>query len=185
MGKIVDITNKKFGKLKVIEISGKTITNTYLWKCLCECGNIKILDGKKLRNGHTKSCGCLRKLISSKNCIKLPHGEAAFNALYYSYKISTKNKKYTFNLSKNEFRSLTNNNCYYCDIKPYKKMFRKSFNGPYYYNGIDRIDNTKGYLIENCRTCCWECNQLKSSKNIKEFLMKIETIYNHRIKNES
>ena len=29
------------------------------WKCLCDCGNIILVDGTKLRSGHTQSCGCI------------------------------------------------------------------------------------------------------------------------------
>jgi hypothetical protein len=31
------------------------------------------------------------------------------------------------------------------------------------YNGIDRVDNEKGYLVENCVPCCFTCNSLKKS----------------------
>ena len=29
-----------------------------MWNCKCECGNICVVSGKSLRNGHTSSCGC-------------------------------------------------------------------------------------------------------------------------------
>ena len=32
-----------------------------MWKCKCTCGNECVVSGKTLRNGDTKSCGCLRK----------------------------------------------------------------------------------------------------------------------------
>ena len=37
---------------------GKLNGKTYHWKCECECGNIAIVDGTRLRSGNTKSCGC-------------------------------------------------------------------------------------------------------------------------------
>lgn len=56
-----DLTGQKFGKLTVlnknVEKSGK---NSY-WDCICECGNIATVSRCNLRNGHTKSCGCLGK----------------------------------------------------------------------------------------------------------------------------
>lgn len=30
-----------------------------MWKCLCDCGTIKIIKGRNLKIGKTKSCGCL------------------------------------------------------------------------------------------------------------------------------
>lgn len=35
-------------------------TSAY-WKCKCDCGNIITVRGTNLRNGKTKSCGCLSK----------------------------------------------------------------------------------------------------------------------------
>ena len=50
-----------FGRLKVIEETRtKDKHGNYLWKCQCECGNIKNISGSSLRRGYIKSCGCLR-----------------------------------------------------------------------------------------------------------------------------
>ncbi len=54
-----DISGKFFGKLKVLEFSH--IDKTAYWKCVCECENNCIISGARLRNGHTKSCGCINK----------------------------------------------------------------------------------------------------------------------------
>lgn len=58
LGKMIDITGQKFGKLTALECVGKLNGKTYSWKCQCECGNITIVDGSSLRSGNTKSCGC-------------------------------------------------------------------------------------------------------------------------------
>jgi hypothetical protein len=58
--RLIDLTGQKFGKLTVI----KRVESDKLkpvWECLCECGNIKNIDGNALRQGTTKSCGCLGK----------------------------------------------------------------------------------------------------------------------------
>jgi hypothetical protein len=56
-----DLTDKKFGKLSVIEYSGKKKDGRSIWKCLCDCGNEKYVPGSNLINGTTKSCGCLTR----------------------------------------------------------------------------------------------------------------------------
>lgn len=53
-----NLTNKKFGRLLVLELDSRKNRQIF-WKCLCDCGNIKIASGLTLRNGGTKSCGCL------------------------------------------------------------------------------------------------------------------------------
>ncbi len=63
MGKFVDLTGQRFGKLLVIERvephAKRENTHSY-WKCRCDCGNEKRIDGTKLTSGRTKSCGCLK-----------------------------------------------------------------------------------------------------------------------------
>lgn len=60
MGKLIDLTNQKFNLLTVIsKIEGSSPVK---WKCKCDCGNFCEVSGNNLRNNHTKSCGCLKKL---------------------------------------------------------------------------------------------------------------------------
>lgn len=54
-----DLTGEKFNMLKVICEAGRTKQQRKLWLCECECGNTTTTTTSKLRNGHTKSCGCL------------------------------------------------------------------------------------------------------------------------------
>lgn len=65
MGKAIDLTGQKFGKLTVIKRSGTHITpsgqHKPLWLCKCDCGNEVFVTSGDLKNGHTKSCGCLSK----------------------------------------------------------------------------------------------------------------------------
>lgn len=54
---IMDCTGQKFGRLTLIKRIVKNRCSFY--KCICECGNEKIISYNNLRSGHTKSCGCL------------------------------------------------------------------------------------------------------------------------------
>lgn len=67
MGKI-EMIGKTFGYLTVIEETEKRTKNrSIIWKCKCKCGNICEINGTLLRNGTTKSCGCLQKEILIEN----------------------------------------------------------------------------------------------------------------------
>ena len=57
--KVKDITDQRFGKLVAKEYIGSNIKGDAYWKCLCDCTNIVIVEGRCLRSGNTKSCGCL------------------------------------------------------------------------------------------------------------------------------
>ena len=51
----------RFGKLTVLHRAEIKGNNHAYWTCQCDCGNIVDIRGDYLRNGHTKSCGCLKK----------------------------------------------------------------------------------------------------------------------------
>lgn len=59
MSNCPDLTGKRFGRIVALRKSenehGKSV-----WLCQCDCGNTKVITQASLRNGDTKSCGCLR-----------------------------------------------------------------------------------------------------------------------------
>lgn len=162
------LLNKKFNKLKVIEFVDKKGTE-YYWKCLCECGNTKITRGHSLLN-NMYSCGCSRRN-------RLKPGEAALNLLLSNYKKAAKVRGHSFALTKPQFQNLTSQNCFYCNTEPSQIIGKThTFNKPYQYNGIDRINNNKGYTLQNCVTCCKICNMAKRSMEQTEFFSWVKRI---------
>ena len=63
---IIDMINKKFGKLTVLERLSQDSDGSYNYLCECECGNRKIINGCSLRKGITTSCGCINYSIGEK-----------------------------------------------------------------------------------------------------------------------
>ena len=51
----------RFGRLSVIERSGRTKSGFALWMCVCDCGNTTFVAANNLVSGNTRSCGCLNK----------------------------------------------------------------------------------------------------------------------------
>ena len=182
----IDLTGRIFGRLTVIELVGRNKYKQFIWKCLCECGKIKNICGNSLKRNFTKSCGCLNteRVIESHRINK---GESGFNLLFRIYRGSAKLKNLEFNLTKEEFSGLTQQNCYYCGDEPSTISCKTELNcseeskewSNYVYNGIDRTDNNKGYIIENCVPCCKECNYFKSNRNIENFIKYIKKIHDH------
>ena len=67
MNKLQDLTGLKFGKLTVIGLHHYDETKRqYYWSCVCECGGQTIVYGGHLKDGHTKSCGCVKSLGEEK-----------------------------------------------------------------------------------------------------------------------
>lgn len=61
MGKLIDMIGYECGRLKVIARAPTKNGTTARWLCQCECGNLKEIDGTKLRRQEVLSCGCLQK----------------------------------------------------------------------------------------------------------------------------
>lgn len=57
----MDLTNQKFGRLTAKKIVRTVPGKGNIWRCECECGGEKEVPAAYLRNGHTRSCGCLNK----------------------------------------------------------------------------------------------------------------------------
>ena len=169
-----DLKGKTFSFLLVLERDSSQKNQSSKWKCLCTCGNYFIALQTELLSGKTKSCGCFRRG-------RLSFGENGFNRLYNTYERRAKQKEISFNLSKEEFKEITSKNCFYCGVKPKQKApatARKDY-GYYTYNGIDRIDSTKGYEKDNIVPCCGQCNVSKNNYSYDEFLEWVGRVYNN------
>jgi len=111
---------------------------------------------------------------------KLPDGVYSFNYLFGSYKWEAGNRGLTFELSKENFKLLTKQDCYYCGIKPYRVIYGRHASTPYVYNGIDRRNNNEGYTVTNSVACCKTCNLAKRDLTEKEFYEWIERIMEYQ-----
>lgn len=150
--------NKKSGK--------KSVTAT--WICRCDCGNTTTVRGRDLRHKQSRSCG---------KC--MPLGEAAFNACYNKTKDSAVSRNYNWSLTKEQFRFITSQPCTYCGKIPNQTYKTQNNRGGYIHNGIDRMNNEVGYVIENCVPCCKTCNYAKRTMTIDSFINWIASVYTH------
>lgn len=180
---MLNLENQIFGRLTVLKQLTK---DKYI--CICKCGKTKELSSKNLLSKRTNSCGCLKTELLQKRTRKQV-GEGGFNSLYRSYKTSAKFRKLSFNLTKEEFKNLTKQNCFYCNINPEQIHYPKNTgylndgyeHAKYLYNGIDRIDNNLGYILANCVPCCKICNKAKNNMSLSDFKNWIEQVYSHTI----
>jgi hypothetical protein len=170
----------QYGKLKVIEKGGQSPAKATRWVCLCECGNKTEVIGYSLRKGITTSCGCNRGRKEEFE------GSAVYKKSYTSLKRISKKHKEKLELSLEEWMEKVNDNCFYCGLPPQdihfsysKKRYSKGIDedNRETFNGIDRIDSSIGYTLDNTVSCCNMCNRMKSDFLQNEFFNKIELIY--------
>ena len=167
--KLIDETGNRYGKLVVLERAGLHPTGRQAtWRCLCDCGNEKIVTGGNLRhkNHFTKSCGCLKE--------RAP-GEVAFNSIHYDLRYDAKKRGHSWHLSESDVRYLTSLPCAYCGLEPFNVYVKAG--DEYVYTGIDRMDNNKGYSLGNVVPCCKFCNGAKGPRSLEEFSAWISQVY--------
>ncbi len=116
---------------------------------------------------------------------RLSGAEANFRQYLLVTKRSAKRRRLPFLLSSERFRALTQSPCYFCGHLP-SREYRHSlkieqYSDPYVCHGIDRFDNTKGYVEGNCIPCCWICNRAKGSLTVEQFLLYAYELYQHTI----
>jgi len=169
----MDLTGKRFGHLLVLGFVGHTrgvgSRSHPVWRCRCDCGNLSDKRASNLYTGHTKSCGCM---IGG----PLPLGQACFNRLFGRYKRGARARGLAFELSADEFHTLTSCSCEYCGEPPSQRENVGPHNGTYVYTGIDRLDRRIGYIQGNVVPCCRTCNDMKGVLGRDEFIARVKRI---------
>ncbi len=172
----VNLQDKVYPHFEVIGKSAyKDKWGSTYWYCQCTCGELFIRKGTAIARNRIKSCGCIRRLHD-----KLPQGMSEFNRLVRVYKKHARIRNLSYNLSNDEFYVLTKQNCYYCNQEPSSRLKSEYSSGDYIYNGVDRINNSIGYELDNCVPCCKICNAMKASMNVDYFIDKCKAIIAHR-----
>ena len=65
----------RFGRLVAQEFAGFAVkSSAALWRCLCDCGQEKVVRAAHIRNGATRSCGCLQK--ERADSVRVTHGQS-------------------------------------------------------------------------------------------------------------
>jgi len=181
----IDISGQRFGKLVAIKptYKRKKSTGGIIWLCKCDCGKTTEVGISYLRDGRWRSCGCAKYHANRK-----PPGESAKRRLFCSYRSGARQKKKVFELTYEQFLGITQEKCFYCGrepesiVKPHPQAVL-IHNDPKYcykYNGIDRIDNSTGYTLDNCVPCCTDCNFLKRDRDYYKFMTTVLRIADHQ-----
>jgi hypothetical protein len=166
----IDLEGKRFGKLTATNRM-KAIDNKSYRLCHCDCGKKSwVRTGDLLRIRFLKSCGCTQRYN------KLGEGRAARNAVLYDYKRHAIERGLVWRLTENQFDSFITSPCFFCGGEPLSIKRSKNHTGDFIYNGIDRLNNKRGYVSGNVVTCCKICNRAKNNMTLNAFKAWIRAI---------
>lgn len=96
--------------------------------------------------------------------------ENSTNVFYHEYKKRAIQRNLAFELTDTQFSSIVIQPCYLCGKET--NIIHK--------NGIDRVDNTKGYIDGNVKSCCWNCNYMKRDYAYNKLMDKCHLIYEYQ-----
>jgi hypothetical protein len=152
----IDFTGKLYGKLRVISFVER-INGVNIWLCKCECGNQKNIRSHNLTSGHTLSCGCYQKQMTSKASTK--HGHCRSKKLKTPEFASWVDMRTRcLNPNSNRYNTYGARGIKICDrwLESFENFFADMGAKPTPRHSLDRIDNNGSYEKSNCR---WSTNK--------------------------
>lgn len=184
--KKIDRSGKQYKYLTVLRESAiQRLPGKVLWDCRCICGKLLEVSSSNLSRGQA-SCGCQRGKTTS-----IRQKDRVFAIQKYVFQRNVQGTARARNISveinEHDFARLCVKSCYYCGSEPYKKAEDKQHGSNkalrsdkfILYNGLDRLDSSRGYTIDNVVPCCPRCNYAKNTMTVDEFVEWVGSVYEH------
>ena len=164
MGKVVDLTGQRFGRLLVIGRAGKNKYGKSLWHCLCDCGNQTDVMVSALTGGRTISCGCYHR-ETFKNST---HGGSGTRL----YRIWCGMRERCTRTGSTNYKWYGAKGIKVCpEWSAYERFREWAITHGYSDNlTIDRINPSLGYSPENCRWITRQENASLASKTKRKMV---------------
>lgn len=171
MGKFIDLTGQRFGRLVVVKRADDYISpsggHKARWLCECDCGNTKVITGECLRNGSSKSCGCWNKEQAAS--LNYKHGYTSGGKHERLFNVWCGMKQRCYDPNHDFYHRYGAIGITVCEewLIDYTAFRKWAYENGYDENAklnqctIDRIDSSKGYSPENCR---WVDQKVQSNK---------------------
>lgn len=180
--KAIDITGMKFYRWTVLSRADSVGNKSAKWNCVCDCGKRGVVEGTKLRNGGSKSCGC--RAIENIKRANTTHGlsDKSKNTSPV-YGVWSKMKNRCCWSGSSSYHRYGGRGISICDewLNDFQAFHDWAMSSGYREGlQIDRIDNDGGYCPENCRwvTVAENSRNRSTSKLNAEKVKKIRAMIN-------
>lgn len=174
---------KQFGRLVVFSYLG---TGRYAgqfkakWLCRCDCGRFVEKWTGHLRTGSDRSpnCGQHRYIDQDQFVHRVLTSYRHQCGVIGRKKLQNYRRRSEFTLTIEEAKRIIFSNCFYCGTQPENRViFKKS---EFWWIGIDRQDNNKGYTADNCVPCCKTCNYAKNKMSLNDFSQWVRRLFQYQ-----
>lgn len=159
VGKLIDLTGQRFGRLTVIERTENDKSRHICWRCRCDCGKAVVVSNSKLRSGHTQSCGCLNRELCSERAKRGQNSRKHDETGSRLYGVWQSMKRRCYSPKRKDFKNYGGRGIRVCEewlhdftaFRDWALANGYDENAPYGACTIDRIDVNGDYEPSNCR----------------------------------
>jgi hypothetical protein len=177
----IDLTNRRFDKLLVVKDSGKRKSKRPIWVCVCDCGTVTEISAKYLLSGDTKSCGC----FSKGNAYNRDAVGMITKSFWTPIEKQAKKRGIPMEIDREyawEIFKLQDEKCALSGLKlSFVNNIRDERNT--HTASLDRIDNTKGYIIGNIQWVHKRINIMRNTLSVDEFINWCNLVVKNQDKN--
>ena len=175
----LSLPGRRYERWLVLSFSHRDAKSDPKFLCRCDCGTEKVRSGNAIRHGRSRSCGCFRNEVCAV-LNALPDNAGEVNSVMANYITSARRRGHAWNVTRDTLASLIRMPCVYCGSPPTNRKTLSRCKKVLLYNGIDRVDNQRGYEPDNVVPCCRKCNYAKRDMAEADFLAWLDRVAAHR-----
>jgi len=153
--RLIDLNGRKFGRLTVLTRAPRNYNKRHpVWICECTCGEVRFIVGFNLRNGNSRSCGCVWKENGEHTRERFTiHGHTSGRKIGAEYSTWRNMKNRCFNPDVGGYKWYGARGITVCPewIHDFPRFLRDMGPKPSQMHSIDRIDPNGDYEPSNCR----------------------------------